>query len=97
MLHQLKTDTIPFKAVWDGTKKCELRKNDRNFAIEDFVLLREIVQPDPKQAIEYTGRQVLCRITHIVKNPSYGLQDGYVVFSFETLTKGDDGQKGRVP
>lgn len=60
-------------AVEDGLKTFEIRKNDRDYKVGDYVLLQEW---DGKG---YTGWQVIVEITYIT---DYEQKPGYVVFSF---------------
>lgn len=53
-LHVLKCWPKFFKAIVSGEKTFELRKNDRDFRVEDTLLLMEY-DPETK---EYTGEQV---------------------------------------
>lgn len=41
MIHDLKTAPEHFAAILSGLKTAELRKDDRNFAVGDTLLLRE--------------------------------------------------------
>lgn len=41
MIHELKILPEHFKAVADGTKRAELRKNDRNYKVGDVLMLLE--------------------------------------------------------
>ena len=81
--HKLKTLTSHFQAVEKGIKKFEVRKNDRNFHVGDFLELIEIVGPD---SIE-TGRRMKCRIDYIMHGPLFGIKEGYCVMSITTTTK----------
>ena len=40
MIHELKTYSEYFKAVISGEKPFEIRKNDRNFKVGDYIALR---------------------------------------------------------
>lgn len=85
--HELKTDPGVFQAVYQGTKTYELRKADRDFAIDDRLLLRETrftgEQMRNGAPLEYTGRQHIAKITHILSGPIYGLAEGWVILSLE--------------
>lgn len=100
MRHELKTDPMPFQAVWEGTKLYEIRKDDRDrnpagdkpsdltgFCIDDELLLRETQHSGEQMKggrwLTYTGRQVLCVVTH--KLTGYGLQDGWCILGIRRL------------
>lgn len=75
--HELKILPMYFQAVWEGVKKFEARKNDRNFKVGDIVLLREWDG-------EYTGSALVVRITYILEDFE-GLVKGYCVFGIERI------------
>lgn len=75
MTHDLKILPIYFEEVLKGIKTFELRKNDRNFKTEDILRLREFLNG------EYTGREVLRRVTYILGGGNYGLEEGYVILA----------------
>lgn len=75
MIHDLKILPEYFESVLKGVKTFELRKNDRNFKTEDMLKLREYSNG------EYTGREVLKRVTYILEGGSYGLEEGYVILA----------------
>lgn len=66
-----------FDDVASGRKKAELRKDDRDFAVGDMLILREWT------GTEYTGRSVGAIVTHILKNCGFGLAEGYVILSIK--------------
>lgn len=74
MVHQLKTETKYFKAVKDGRKLFEVRKNDRDFKVGDYLALNELSADGKK----YTGESILLRVLYIVDDARF-LRDGYVV------------------
>jgi hypothetical protein len=45
MRHELKTWPGPFQAIVDGSKRFELHKDDRGFAVGDTLWLRASVLP----------------------------------------------------
>src|SRR5574343_2051457 len=83
--HDLKTDPEVFKAVQDGRKTYEIRKNDRGFAVGDLLLLRETEHSGAAMAggapLVYTGRRELRAVTHMLTGPIYGLAAGWSILS----------------
>lgn len=81
--HDLKTWPIQFQALVDGTKKFEIRSNDRGFQVGDTLRLREW-----SSAGGYSGREVLARITYMITDTdTFGssLQPGYAVLSIYVI------------
>lgn len=82
-VHELKTDPEPFDAVWEGEKTFELRKNDRDFQVNDELFLRETVSTGKEMAegapLLFTGRSIIAEVSHILVG--YGLQDGWCILS----------------
>lgn len=76
MIHELKILPEYFEAVADGTKRFELRKDDRGFAVGDEIILKEW------NGTEYTSRSVKKQISYILKNYT-GLAEGYAVLSLK--------------
>lgn len=70
--HDLKTWPQFFDAVESGEKTFELRKNDRGFAVRDFLRLMEW-SPDTKR---YTGRICIVQVTYMVTG-AFGLEPGF--------------------
>ncbi|WP_330896218.1 ASCH/PUA domain-containing protein [Brevibacillus brevis] len=79
-VHELKTWPEYFEAVMYGTKKAEIRKNDRGYKVGDTLLLREW---DPEEE-EYTGRIVRRVITHVLADEQF-LQPGKVMLSMALI------------
>lgn len=74
--HELKIRQTPLADLLSGLKTGEIRDcSDREFAVGDTVLLREI-----DDAREYTGTVLRRTITHVQKN--YGLPDHLCVLSY---------------
>lgn len=74
-IHELKILPMYFDAVLDKVKNFEVRKNDRNYAVGDTLLLREW------DGTAFTGRRLLRRVGYILSDPEY-VKDGYVVLGF---------------
>ncbi|WP_273857055.1 DUF3850 domain-containing protein [Photobacterium sp. GSS17] len=72
-LHDLKIKTEYLKAILDGDKTFEIRKNDRDFKVGDRVRLND------------GKRYLVIRIKYIT---DFAQQDGYVVFSFDWISGG---------
>lgn len=80
--HDLKIAPKHFRDVLDGSKRQETRTDDRGFSVGDVVILREWM--DDGHASQYSGRFVVARVTHILRE-SAGLVDGYVVLSIDVV------------
>lgn len=70
--HELKILPEYFKAQEDGIKNFEIRKNDRDYKVGDWIYLKEY---DPQTKM-YTGRYIFAEITYIT---DYMQKSGYVV------------------
>ena len=81
MIHELKTHPQYFSMVFAGTKKFEVRKNDRNYKLGDEILLKEFIPNEDK----YTGRILHRRIAYILNGGQFGIEAGYVVMSLSCL------------
>ncbi|MDF2610061.1 MAG: PUA-like protein [Lachnospiraceae bacterium] len=92
MLHQLKTKSDYFLDVATGKKTFEVRKNDRDFHIGDFIGLNELTSNTVNTKGEYkeTGRFILAEITYVLKDTDY-VKDGYVILGIKpcTVAKGE--------
>jgi hypothetical protein len=76
--HYLKTETEYYQAIEEGTKKFELRKNDRDFRRHDMLYLKEVVN-----GIE-TRRQIGgFEIQYVLKDcPQWGLKKGFCIINW---------------
>ncbi len=78
--HELKTWTKYYEAITHPDirfrKTVELRKNDRNYQVGDYLLLRDY----DNEKGEYTGRETWRMVTHIVDEQPF-VPDGYVAMS----------------
>lgn len=69
--HNLKIEHQYFVHVISGLKTFEIRKNDRDFKVDDILILNEI-----DSDAQLTGRIYHVQITYIT---DYAQQEGYVV------------------
>lgn len=82
LVHELKTLYSFFYDVRSGTKNFEVRKNDRNFQVGDFLLLRchdsngEPIRTEP----------CMCLVTYLLPGGQFGIEEGYCVMGIKVLT-----------
>lgn len=81
--HGLKIDQEYFKAVKDGRKKFEIRKNDRDYKVGDILVLLEY----DKYYEAFTGEKITVEISYMT---DYAQQDGYVVLGIEEIWEGEE-------
>lgn len=78
--HELKILPRYFRDVKRGLKRFELRKNDRDYEVGDYVKLCEY------DGESFTGEFLWVRITYILSQEDakeFGLKPGYCIFGFE--------------
>jgi hypothetical protein len=68
-IHTLKTWPQYYKAIIDGVKTFQLRKDDRNFSVGDVLVLQEF-DPDKNQ---YTGEMISVDVIYKVDGGKFGL------------------------
>jgi hypothetical protein len=78
-IHELKTWPAHYTLVRDGRKPFELRLDDRKYAVDDLLILREW---DPDARI-YSGRVTCAVVTCVVKGE--WLREGYVALGLRVL------------
>lgn len=93
--HTLKTDPVLFSETWDGVKKFEVRKNDRDYPIGDILVIKETRHCGEEMSkgacLTYTNRSVALEVISILhgKDVPYGLDDDWVVMSVDVIAKSD--------
>jgi hypothetical protein len=80
-IHELKTWPNYFAAIARGTKKFEVRENDRGFSVGDQLRLKEY-NPDTN---EYTGAELYCSVDYVLKGGRFGLKSTYCIMSITLL------------
>lgn len=75
-VHELKIWPEYFQQIWSEDKTFEVRKNDRNFNVGDYLLLKEYCPKEQK----YTGNQIFKEITYILNDKNY-CKEGYVILA----------------
>ena len=84
-IHKIKIHLPYFSVVGAGTKRYELRKNDRDYHVGDKLVLCEF-NPDTK---EYSGREIEADIIYMTPGGIFGLPDDMCI-----LGLGDIGLSG---
>lgn len=84
--HKLSIAPSYFKDIKNKIKTFEIRKNDKQFKIGDYLLLLEcdIKFDNGQTGFHYTGKGIFVRITYILHNV-YGILDDFVALGFEHL------------
>lgn len=80
MIHQKKIKTEYFNQILDGTKPYEVRINDCNYRLEDYIGLNEINENGKE-----TGRFVLVRVINILEDPEY-TKENYIIMTIAPCT-----------
>ena len=88
-IHELKCWPEFFLPLKDRTKEFELRKNDRDYKVGDYLLLREF---DPGFDDGYTGRKTYRQVQFVlsVDRAPDGLKDGYVILGLTIVTQREE-------
>lgn len=88
--HDLKTWPEWYEPSLSGEKPYEIRKNDRNFAVGDILLLREYSPARVGFPGYYTGRWMKRQITHILEGGKFGVERGYAILSLGPVLEKED-------
>lgn len=80
-LHVLKIKKSYFYQVYNGYKKAELRKDDRDYEVDDLI---HFVDEKGKEYELFEDNIFI--ITNVLRNvQEYGLQDGYAILSINKV------------
>ncbi len=82
-VHLLKTLPENFNKVATGVMSFQLRKNDRDYKLNDILVLQEYVGSVHDED-QYTGRQFVCRVNCILTEDD-GLQQNYVLLNISKI------------
>lgn len=86
MIHELKTDPKYFSAVRSGEKRFELRRNDRDFHVGDYLALNEY----DRTAKTYTGRSELVQVIYMLNpNDVMTCRGNFVILSILKISSFD--------
>ncbi|WP_369711599.1 DUF3850 domain-containing protein [Leptotrichia sp. HSP-334] len=78
--HDLKIERKYFDDVITERKRFEVRKNDRDYQVNDILSLNEY---DKDKQI-YTGRHISAKVLYILDDNTF-LKEGYVVLSISVI------------
>ena len=77
MTHTIKVLPMYYEPIVSNIKHFELRKDDRDYQVGDFVILREWING------VYTGREMGIRIKYVIRDRvEYGLMKGHCIFGW---------------
>ncbi len=80
-IHKLKVWLKYYPEIENQTKTFEIRYNDRNFKVNDYLELQPF--DNDKQVEVLIGRQ-LAKITYVLKDAKeFGLMDGYAILGLK--------------
>ena len=83
MIHQLKCESKFFQDIVAGVKTYEVRLNDRNYAVGDYLALNEIdysLDREETYMYTYTGNSALYKVVYVLNDETF-CKDGYVIMS----------------
>ena len=80
-VHELKTVPESFEPIEAGIKLFEIRLNDRDYQVNDILILKEWL-PDQE---EYTGRAVIAGVAFILTDSEWGLKPDYIAMSIKIM------------
>ena len=96
-VHHLKIWPQYFQALQDGSKNFDVRRDDRNFRVGDFIVFEEF-NPDGfgqehgESIGEYTGRQINRQIIYVLPGgpvtgtpPVRGIRQGFAVLGLKPI------------
>ena len=87
-VHDLKILPEYYDAVRNGTKRFELRRDDRGFQVRDVLCLWKTIK-DGTGRPQVTGEVIWTEITYILRGtPQYGLGEGYAILSLGECIEG---------
>lgn len=88
MEHELKTWPAFFRAIADGRKTFEVRRNDRGYNAGDVLWLREW-KPEQDvglpESFRYTHSEMRVRVTYVLSGEHFGIKDGFCVMGIQRL------------
>lgn len=85
-IHDLKIDKKFYHDVLHGQKRFEIRKNDREYQVNDLLVLRAYDQEARQYYDQEQHAPMLLRVTYMLADyECRGLRDGYVAMGIERV------------
>lgn len=85
-VHELRTWPSFFQAILDRRKTFEIRRNDRDFAVGDMLVLQEW---NPTEDF-YTMRSLRAEITYVMYGGRFGIDPEFCVLGFTSFEEVND-------
>lgn len=88
--HKIKIWPSYFAAIERGDKTFEWRRNDRDYAVGDMLVLREWdpAKGEAASCLGYTGSSITARITYKVEGV-FGMPAGFCILGIKPMTLGE--------
>ena len=83
MTHNIKLLSEFCDDVYTGKKTFEIRYNDRDYKVGDKVRFTPISTQG--EIVKHPIKDRVYEITYILSNSTWGLQEGYIVFSIKEI------------
>lgn len=83
-IHFLKTHQDVYVEMMTGKKTFDIRRNDRDFSVGDYLYLQETRELVTEGLNEYTGNEMLVSVSFLLDGrqaEKYGLKSGYCAMS----------------
>jgi hypothetical protein len=80
MVHYLKTVQPHFGDVWSGRKTFEVRYNDRNYQLGDYLVLQEY---DAERAM-LTGAEITAEVKYLLRDEHF-CKEGFVIMGIDAF------------
>ncbi len=90
MEHELKIEKRYLDRIFDGTKTCEVRLNDRDYQVGDTIVFKWLYEYEVRLAeASFDGdycveRKNAYKITHVLCYPE-ALKEGWVILSIKPI------------
>jgi hypothetical protein len=89
-VHDVKCWPDFFDKVASGKKTFEVRRDDRNYMLGDYLLLREFEVKPRQEDSDYTGRELTVEVTYVMRGrPNNPIAVGFCVMAIRPVRKSE--------